>query len=69
MVSQCANPKCGTPFLYLREGRLVAVRHNQHGSSKLEFFWLCGDCASHLKFAPPLDGTINVVPILLPSAL
>lgn len=43
MVAQCANPKCRAQFLYLREGKLFALRRELHAS--VEFFWLCGNCA------------------------
>ena len=59
MLSKCANPACGTPFQYLREGRLFkfevssslpAGPHIIAGASKparkIEHFWLCGRCAA-----------------------
>jgi hypothetical protein len=60
MLSKCANPNCSTPFHYLRDGKLfrwdgVGIVHHPVGPSparkpsrKVEFFWLCGVCASHL---------------------
>ncbi len=64
MVSRCANPDCGAPFLYLREGKLVAVRRAGEGhGSRVEFFWLCGMCASHLRFETADNGDTNVVAI------
>ncbi len=48
MVSRCANPECGAPFLYLREGRLIAVRRGEGRHGRVEFFWLCGACTSRL---------------------
>lgn len=44
MVEQCANPKCRAKFLYLREGKLYALRQGHH-ESRVEFFWLCASCA------------------------
>ncbi|HLW54559.1 MAG TPA: hypothetical protein VKW06_17115 [Candidatus Angelobacter sp.] len=70
MVSHCANPDCGARLVYLREGCVVGVR-NAH-SSKTEFFWLCGECASYLRFASAVDGSIHLVaasPPAMPSAL
>ncbi len=56
MLSKCANPDCQTSFLYLHEGRLF--RWEKASSSpatpflkktgSLEYFWLCGHCASDL---------------------
>lgn len=50
MVSQCANPDCGAPFLYLREGKLFAVRRPGLSArqGRVEYFWLCGNCAGRL---------------------
>ena len=63
MVSQCANPGCGAPFLYLRDGRLVAIRRaGTTSSGSVEFFWLCGTCATHLKIEIAVNGSMNVVP-------
>lgn len=61
MLSQCANPRCGKPFLKLREGKLFLVETNRlskPGESVsppfvrarqkqrvVEHFWLCDDCA------------------------
>jgi hypothetical protein len=61
MVSKCANPGCSAPFLYLRQGRLFCMETSaplrdeapsfgadptlERRSRRLEFFWLCEDCA------------------------
>jgi hypothetical protein len=63
LISQCANPDCRAPFVYLREGRLAVVHHNHASSPHLEFFWLCGECASRLRFQPMIDGGMRVVPV------
>lgn len=51
VVSQCANPSCGEPFLYLRNGRLFTLpRHNATAThSNIEYFWLCATCAEKLE--------------------
>ncbi|HYA24363.1 MAG TPA: hypothetical protein VEF05_09390 [Terriglobales bacterium] len=60
MLSKCANPNCSTPFHYLRDGKLFRwdgvgiVRHPAAPSQapkpnrKVEFFWLCGKCATRM---------------------
>jgi hypothetical protein len=59
MVSHCANPDCGVPLRYLREGRLFqfAIRQQrdkeissgfEKSSRAVSHFWLCGRCASKL---------------------
>ncbi len=67
MVSQCANPDCGAPFLYLREGRLVAVRRGEGRRARVEFFWLCGACASHLRLETATNGASTLVPVVQAS--
>ncbi|HVO64104.1 MAG TPA: hypothetical protein VMT53_24505 [Terriglobales bacterium] len=61
MVSNCANPNCGIPLRYLRDGRLyqfeVRALSNSGGTESAEaapkkrprqvwHYWLCGDCSS-----------------------
>jgi hypothetical protein len=58
MVSHCANPECRAPFVYFREGKLIAVTDRfQH--EHVEFFWLCGRCAQH---AAPRTATGGMLP-------
>lgn len=51
MVSRCANPECGEPFVYLRNGHLFTLPRNHSASSRatVEFFWLCERCAEVLR--------------------
>jgi hypothetical protein len=60
MLSKCADPNCSIPFHYLRDGKLFrwdgvgitdhrpAPSHASKPNRKVEFFWLCGDCASRM---------------------
>lgn len=63
MVSKCANPACGVPFIYLRNGKLWALERFSESieKQKVEFFWLCGECARHMTIEATSSG-INVVP-------
>jgi hypothetical protein len=61
MLSHCANPQCSKPFLRLREGRLflmeaqsgtrpsglteLAVPGRRKPPRRVEYFWLCEQCA------------------------
>lgn len=57
MITKCANPECGEPFRYLREGKLFRVDLDQLENRaagktdsekvwhRMEHFWLCGRCA------------------------
>jgi len=50
MVSKCANPDCGKPLHYLRDGKifLLQMRASDEKSTKrVEHFWLCGDCTAN----------------------
>lgn len=56
MLSQCANPACAKPLVYLREGRIFVFDvPSRNGSSEskrsrhLEHFWLCGQCARTMR--------------------
>lgn len=59
MISKCANPDCGAPFRYLREGKLFqlytgpdpvpASGSEPKTSRPMEYFWLCGRCAATLR--------------------
>lgn len=64
MVSNCANPACGIPLRYLRDGRLfqfeVKTLANDSGvdaggvsarkavSRQVWHFWLCGQCSASM---------------------
>ncbi len=59
MVGRCANPECGIPFRYYRDGKLfrfelsapstaLTVRPETVTQRRIEDFWLCGACASKM---------------------
>ncbi|MGA7884365.1 MAG: hypothetical protein WCA44_01390 [Acidobacteriaceae bacterium] len=63
MVSNCANPKCGKPLHYLREGRIFAFEvstgvdgPNGKRTRRLEHFWLCGACTQTMTVQQSADG-------------
>jgi hypothetical protein len=51
LISHCANPDCGEPFVYLRTGRLFAVPRRTVSATRatVEYFWLCGRCAEVMQ--------------------
>ena len=63
MVSECANPRCSAQFLYFGEGQLVAVPRQAKFSqqSRVEFFWLCGECANFLEIQVKPNGAIDLL--------
>jgi uncharacterized protein YcsI (UPF0317 family) len=68
MVSHCANPKCGKPLHYLREGRIFVfdvpgkeTDGNGKQSRRMEHFWLCGTCSQSMVMEQSPDGVRAVV--------
>jgi len=72
MLSKCANPSCSASFHYLHEGRLFRMETPLSGNGsvqggnaarqhnrRLEFFWLCDECATSmtLTYKPGLGVT------------
>ncbi len=72
MISCCANPACGKPLHYLREGRIyvfetVAVAAAAGGTARprrLEHYWLCGDCSLTLALVQDTRGRVHLLPRL-----
>ncbi len=78
MIAKCANPSCGAPFRYLREGRIFQVDRDPAGHRivgpflisdsgaphRLEHFWLCGACARTMTLV--VDGEGRVVAVARP---
>jgi hypothetical protein len=77
MVSKCANPECSAPFLYFHRGRLFRLetegrqdrRRNLGGETgagkplrRIEFYWLCQDCAEKMTLAFDRTTGISVRP-------
>jgi len=63
MVSNCANPNCGKPLHYLREGRIFVFDVasgtdgvNEKRTRRLEHFWLCGACAQTMVVQQSSEG-------------
>jgi hypothetical protein len=75
VVSQCANPECGVPLHYLRDGRLYqfevrALNHvkDQPGTKKKPLrqvwhYWLCGSCSSILTLQFDQRKGLQVAPL------
>jgi len=78
MLSKCANPECPAPFRKLREGKLFNVEVASPSSDKrpaessqfrvreqrrVEFYWLCNQCATYLTLAYDRERGIITVPL------
>jgi len=78
MVSHCANPACGVPLQYLRDGRLYqfevrckgpenVLRHAGNEQKRhVSHYWLCGKCSVLLTLE--FDATSGVIPVALARA-
>lgn len=75
MLSKCANPGCPAPFRYLHQGKLfrldtrveesetVPVPEVKKASRRIEFFWLCNQCAEELTLGYRKGVGITTVPL------
>lgn len=69
MVNNCANPGCGKPLHYLREGRIYifdasagAAEPGVKRQRRLEHYWLCGLCYATMILVQDDRGDIRVLP-------
>jgi hypothetical protein len=62
MISQCMNPECRKELHYLRSGRVVRTTHRIGSQTRVEHFWLCGDCLLTFNFFFAHDGRVSVSP-------
>jgi uncharacterized protein YcsI (UPF0317 family) len=67
MVHQCANPGCGKPLHYLREGRIFVFdlpdpKAPAPGkrARKLQYFWLCGPCSEAMVLEQTAEMQIRI---------
>lgn len=70
MIAKCVNPACGTPFRYLRGGRLYLVdfpaaaaemtnpNPMTNGTHFSEFFWLCEECCQSMQIVVEKSGDV-----------
>jgi len=74
MLSKCANPGCPAPFRYFHQGKLFRVELQAEGTEgldfdtsrarrRLEFYWLCADCAVTMTLAFQKGTGIIVAPV------
>ena len=68
MIHQCANPTCGKPLHYLREGKIFVFDLPEPGRSgpggrpvrRLQHFWLCGACSATMMMVQTGESQIQV---------
>jgi len=68
VLSKCAHPACFAQFRYLRQGKVFKVRMpvpaDRSGEHRVEYFWLCENCAQAFKVVLK-DGAVMTVPLHL----
>ena len=84
MLSKCANPGCTASFLYLHQGKLFRLETEDTGDGpdlsfgedpgvkksarRIEFFWLCNDCAAAMTLAFKKGVGVTTKPLALAKA-
>jgi len=61
MVSECANPKCRKPLIYLNNGRVVRIVHEPDSAIEIEHYRLCGNCFSAYDLCVSAAGIVSCV--------
>jgi hypothetical protein len=77
MIATCANPACNIPFHYFRSGQISMVEANDnhvdprsrtdHPKRRIEYFWLCGECAPTMHLMRTTDGAAIICQVPRPS--
>jgi hypothetical protein len=75
MLAKCANALCNTPFRRLSEGKLFllqceGMRNREPGDPqkakpprRIEYFWLCADCAGLVTLTFNRTTGVTTVPL------
>lgn len=75
MLSKCANPGCPATFLYLHQGKLFRLDSSMEVSTsaaapelkkpahRIEFFWLCDQCALEMTLGYKKGMGIIILPL------
>ena len=73
MIATCADPACNIPFHYFRSGQIFMVEANDnhvdprsrtdHPKRRIEYFWLCGECATTMRLMRTTDGAVIICPV------
>lgn len=75
MLSKCANPRCLTELVYLREGKIFMMEQapapqpvsasgpgKSSSAPRVEHFWLCGPCSAEMTLVYEQKTGVLVVP-------
>ena len=83
MVSKCANPECIASFRYFHQGKLFRVEvdvgvdrrrslgddeETQKHLRRIEFYWLCENCAGRMTLVFEKGVGVSVRESVLPQA-
>jgi hypothetical protein len=61
MLSQCTNPGCGKPLTHLHNGRVIRTVQYKNNVTKIQHFWLCGECCLICDFIVSAGGIVSCV--------
>jgi hypothetical protein len=59
VISQCSNDECRKPLLYLDNGRVIRTIRQLDDATKIQHFWLCGDCYVIYDFSVTQGGEVS----------
>ncbi len=68
MLNHCANPQCGKPLHYLREGRVYVFDVTRFAPAaaerthRMEHFWLCGGCSNQFLLEQTPEDGVRISP-------
>jgi hypothetical protein len=68
MLNHCANPGCGKPLHYLREGRVYVFDVTRYATNaedrtrRMEHFWLCGACSNQFLLEQTANDGVRISP-------
>jgi hypothetical protein len=62
MIDRCFNPSCDKQMRYLRDGRVVRVIRREDNATRVQHYWLCGECYDEYDFVFPPGGDVVIEP-------
>jgi hypothetical protein len=75
MLSKCANLSCTASFRYFHQGKLFRMEVESSDPDetvltrtgkvvrRMEFFWLCDECATRMTLEHDCNGSVVVKPV------
>jgi hypothetical protein len=75
IIAACTSPASNVPFRYFCSGQIFMVEANDVGprsenrspKRRIEFFWLCGECAPAMHLMRTADGGVTICQLPRPA--